>query len=127
MHHRFEGGDGRAEIVLAVVDQAQVETNARHLWGQVFGLVQHLKRLRPLFAPHGNDAQIGVGPGRVRVQSQNAAKRTLGQVEMVFLQGGLASLKQLLRVSSLSGLLRRARGLRRRAEHEPEQKNGENG
>ena len=93
VHHGFEGRDGGAKIVLPVIDQAHVETNARHLWHQTFSFAQHFQGLRPLLAPHGDDPEVGIGASSLRIQSQHTTKGTLGQVEVVFLQGGLALLK----------------------------------
>ena len=76
----------RREIVLPVVGQAEVEANSGDLWRQMLGLMQHVQRLRPLLAPHGDDAQIGVSAGGLRVQRQHSAERTLGHVEVVLLQ-----------------------------------------
>ena len=84
VHHGFKGSDGGAKIVLPVVDQADVETNSRDLRRQMFGFVQHLQRLRPLLAPHGDDAQVGISAGGLRIQRQDAAKGTLGRSRLFF-------------------------------------------
>ena len=86
----------------------------------MLGLMQHLQRLRPLLAPHVDDAQIGVGAGGLRVQRQHAAKRTLGHVEVVLLQSGFALLKQLLRAREPGGCAGRKLGLHdgQQREHE---------
>ena len=111
VHHRFERSDGGAKVVLPIVGQADVEANSGDPRRQMLGLMQHVQRLRPLLAPHVDDAQIGVGAGRLRVQRQHSAKRTLGHIEVVLLQSGFALLKQLLRARDW-GLRRRSLGLR---------------
>ena len=63
MHYGFEWNYCGAEIVLAVVDQPDIETDPRYLWREMLGLMQHLQRLRPLPAPHVDDAEVCIRAG----------------------------------------------------------------
>ena len=91
---------------MPVVGQADVQANSGNLRRQMFGFLQHLQRLRPLLAPHGDHTQIGVGAGSPRILRKHSAKRTLRQVEIVLLQSAFALLKELL--GSWRRCLRRA-------------------
>ena len=93
MHYGFKGRDGGGKVILPIVDQSDVETNSGDLRCQMFRFVQHFECLRPLLTPHGNHAQVGIGAGGLRILRQHAAKTTLGQVEIIFFQSGIALLK----------------------------------
>src|SRR5438552_16909818 len=55
-HNRLEGRDRGGKIILAVIDQSNIQPNACNRGREMLGLVQHLQRALPLLAPHIDDA-----------------------------------------------------------------------
>ena len=101
MHHRFKRRNRVSKIVLAIVNQPDVEPDSRNLRRQMFSLAQHLQRLRPLLAAHVDHTQIRVRARHLRIDRKHASKRMFGFVQVSALQRRLTPLKKLLRIDVL--------------------------
>src|ERR1700737_231745 len=66
----------------------------------MLGFVKHLESLRPLLAPHVNDAEIGIGPGDLRIKSRPLPKGAFGLVELSASKSVLPVLKDLRRIAA---------------------------
>lgn len=52
--------DGAGVVAAAIFYEADVEANAGHFGFELFGFLQERERVIPLFAAHGDDAEVGV-------------------------------------------------------------------
>jgi len=66
--------DGAGIIAAAVFDEADVEADAGHFRGQLFGFLKKCESVVPLLAAHGDYAEIGIGGARLRIKGENPAK-----------------------------------------------------
>jgi hypothetical protein len=91
---RDERCDG-ADVVAAVIFyEADIEANTGHFGLELFGFLKKGERVVPLFAAHGDDAEIGVSSSRLRIDGQNATESCFGTRQVAGLKGGLALRKR---------------------------------
>ena len=65
--HRFEKWYSFQEFILAIISQADVQPDSRHLRHQMFSLAQRLQSFGPLLAPHVDHAEICVSAAHLRI------------------------------------------------------------
>lgn len=94
--NRLKRREGRAEIILAIVDEADVEPDAGNLGRKFFGLAELVQGGDPLLAAHGDDSEVGVGSGYPWVDCEHLAEIFFGESEVSFLQGSFCGCEQLL-------------------------------
>jgi hypothetical protein len=87
---RGQGGDGASVIAAAVLNQPNVQANAGHFGFEFFGFLEKSESVVPLFAPHGDDAEIGVGRTGLRVDREDAPEGGFGGGQIAGLEGSLA-------------------------------------
>src|SRR5271155_326846 len=85
-----EGYDGAGVIAAAVFYQADVEADAGHFGFELFGFLEEGEGAVPLFATHGDDAEISVGGAGLRIDGENATEGGFGGGKVAGLEGGLA-------------------------------------
>ena len=112
-----ERGDGSGVIATAVFNEADVEADAGHFGFELFGFLKERERVVPLFAAHGDDAEVGVGRAGLRIDGEDAAKGGFGGGQVAGLKGGLALREGRLGIDCRRrgwclprGLLRRRKG-----------------
>ena len=87
---RGERCDGAGVVAAAVFYEADVEANAGHFGFELFGFLKKGERVVPLFAAHGDDAEIGVSSAGLRIDGENATESCFGSRQVAGLEGGLA-------------------------------------
>jgi len=107
-YHGLEWRNSIPKIVLAIVNEPDVEPYPGNLRRQVFSLLQHLQCRLPLFTPHVNDAQVGIRACDLRIDRKHASKRMFSLIQIRAFQRCFTLLKKLLGI----GALRRRRVLR---------------
>ena len=104
-HHRRQRRDRRSIFPLVVVDQSDVQPDPAHLGLQLRRFLQKTQRLVPIFAAHGDHAQVGVRGSGLRVHRKHLAKRFFRAIKVALLQRRLPFSKQSLRIQLLSSSL----------------------
>ena len=84
--------DGIRVVSALVFDQADIEANTRHFGVEPLRFVKLAEGLLPIFAAHGDDAEIGASGGRARIEIQD------------LVEGGLRGAKVTIRECLLSPL-----------------------
>ena len=95
---RGERGDGAGVIAASIFYQADVEANAGHFGLELFGFLKKGEGVVPFLAPHGDDAEIGVGSPGLRVNREHATECRFGSSKIAGLEGGLALRESGLRI-----------------------------
>src|SRR6267142_4378956 len=89
---RLVTNDGRKRsnrggiIAATILNEADVQPKARHLRLKFFSFMQKRYGVVPLFAAHGDHAEIGVCGSRLRVYRDHLTERRLGSVQVAALQ-----------------------------------------
>ena len=76
-HHRFERFNCRSKIVLPVINQTNIQANARNFGREAFGCTKHFQGLMPLLVPHVDHAEVGIRPGNFGIQNKHLPKSAL--------------------------------------------------
>ena len=82
MDNGFERRNRFEEFILPVIGETDVEPDARYLRHQVLRFLESVQSFCPLAAPHIDDAEIGVGSARLRVDLQHLPEIVFGFVEV---------------------------------------------